>query len=446
MPTPDQAAEATELPSGPVAQGSGPTLWHNRDYLLLMSGKTTQIIGAGLAAFAVPLIAYDLTKSVFLAGLVSAIGAVGALVAALPAGAIADRVNRRSLLLWCSAFGMLLWGSLVIAALLGTLNVWHLAAVLFLSAIVGAFFAPAESAGIREVVRSDQLGSAMAAMQGRSAVAGLASGPIGGILYGISHAWPLVADVIGYAVAGLCTLFVRAPLNGDLSHAKRLSATHLLKDGLRFVWATTFLRTSIVIFSGINLAFGGIMFSLNLHLVQIGTAPFLIGLIDAVAGFSMLIGAVFAGPLVKRFRSGHLAIACMVLLVGGAIGLAASIEYVEYLVSIAVAALGIPALNSALLGYASAITPSKLQGRMNSVLSLCGVAVAPISPVLAGLFLGTMSVNASMGIFAALLLVAAVFFVLHKPIRTIGLPGTWADDLIEWPDPDAAVVARPDTA
>ena len=58
-------------------------------YLLLMSGKTTEIIGAGLASFAVPLIAFAMTRSVVAAGLVATVGELGNLIATLPAGVIA---------------------------------------------------------------------------------------------------------------------------------------------------------------------------------------------------------------------------------------------------------------------------------------------------------------------------------------------------------------------
>jgi hypothetical protein len=78
---------------------------------------------------------------------------------------------------------------------------------------------------------------------------------------------------------------------------------------------------------------------------------------------------------------------------------------------------------------------------MNSVLSLCSVAVAPIAPVLAGAFLGVLSVNAAMGIFAALLLVTGAVFVAYRPIRRIGRPDTWEADLIPWPDHDADELA-----
>jgi MFS family permease len=430
------SADAAELVDGDdEASGStaGPSLWHNRDYLLLMSGKTTQIIGAGFATFAVPLVAFALTQSVFLAGLVSALGALGYLVAALPAGAIADRVDRKRLLIACSANDLVQLGSLGVAMAKNAHTLWHLTVVLFLSAIVASFFAPAESGGIREVVRADQMGSAMAAVQGRSAVASLVSGPVGGILYSVGRVVPFLASAIGYAVVLVCTLFVRRPLNGDLEHTKGTSAWGSLVDGLRFVWAVKFLRTGIAIFALINLGFTGLMFALNLHLIQIHTAPVLIGLIDAVAGASMLVGALIAGPLVKRFPAGKLAVVGILVAVIGGVGMAVSTQYWEYLAWIAFTVILIPALNAGLIGYAGVITPSKLQGRMNAVLSLSGVLVMPIAPVVAGALLSGLNVNLTMGAFAVLFIIGAVVFSLYRPIRDIGRPETWEADLVEWP-------------
>ena len=411
----------------------GPSLWHNRDYLLLMSGKTTQIIGSGFATFAVPLVAFALTNDVFLAGLISALGALGYLFATLPAGAIADRTDRKKLLIICSAVDLVLFASLVIAIATSTLTVWQLTCVLFLTTVVASFFGPAESGGIREVVRADQMGSAMAAMQGRQAVASLVSGPIGGALYGIGRIVPFLASTVGYAVVLICTLFVRAPLNGDLEHTKGTSTWASLVEGMRFVWSVKFLRAGLGIFALINLGFSGMMFALNLHLIQIHTSPVLIGLIDAAAGASMLIGALIAGPLVSKFPAGKLAIVGILLAVVGGIGMALSTEYWEYLVWISITVLLIPAVNSALGGYAGVITPSKLQGRMNAVMNLTGVAIAPIAPVAAGALLTVFSVNFAMASMAVFFVIGAVVFTFYKPIRSIGTPDTWEADLVEWP-------------
>lgn len=413
-------------------------LTRNRPYLLLMTGKTTQLVGAGIASFAVPLIAFSLTHSVLWSGLIAGVGELGALIATLPAGVIADRVDRRRLLLVCAAIGALLWLSVAVAGAFGMLTPWHLATVLLLSALSSTFFAPAEAAGIRQVVPTEQLGSAMAAMEGRSAVASLIAGPVGGLLYGLSHVVPLFASVIGYAVAWFCTLFVRAPLNGDLAAAREQHPVQALLEGLRFAWSSPFLRIGIFVFAGINLGFNGLLITLNLHLVSIGTTPVLIGLINTAAGAAMITGAVIAPWLVRRFPVGLISIVGLAATVVGGVGLAFSNGFGGYLPFMALATLLIPAVNSALIGYSAAITPGHLQGRLNAVLSLSGVAISPLAPVIAGVFLGWIGVHAGMAVFAALLLAATIALACYRPIRRVGRPDSWAADLVDWPEPGSS--------
>jgi MFS family permease len=425
----------TESPVATNATQKGASLWSNSAYLLLMSGKTTQIIGAGLASFAVPLIAFAVTRSVLAAGLVATVGEVGNLIATLPAGVIADRVDRRKLLILCSVLGVLAWASLVVADAMSMLTVWQLGAVVFVSSVLGSFYNPAESAGIRQVVTSQQMGSAMAAMEGRSAVATLIAGPVGGVLYGFSRAWPLIASTVGYAVAGVCAALVRRPLNGDLSHTASSSAVAALREGIRFVGSISFMRAGVVIFALLNLGFGGVLSSLNLHLVSTHTAPVLIGLVNAVAGAVMVVGALVAGPLVKRFPVGPLSIVCLSVTVIGVAGLAATTSYVWYLVWIAVATILVPPLNAGIVGYTAAVTPDELQGRMNSVLSLSSALVTPIAPIVAAGLLIAVGVNLAMTVFGAILLLGVILTAANRDIRHIGRPDTWDAERIVWPGP-----------
>jgi len=427
------AASSGDHCADPAAGNGTQTLWRNAPYLLLMTGKTSQLIANGAAVFAVPLIAFAITGSVFWSGVIGAISEVGVLLAVLPAGVIADRVDRRLLLLLCSAVGLLIWLALWTADATGVLNAFELAAALLVASAVSAFYAPTEAAGIRYVVSSEQLGSAMAAMQGRGAVASLLSGPSGGLLYGLSRALPFLAGSFGYALAGATALFVRVPLNDRHPQRHSQSVAASLVDGFRFVWTVPVIRTGIGVFALLNLAFGGAFVSINLHLVAIHTAPLLIALVDVASGVAMLAGSIAAPPLVKRFPSGPLAIVCMVPSVLGGFGLALSTQYVEYVLLAIVMSLFIPPVNSGLLGYVSAITPQTMQARMNSVLSLSWTVVAPVAPLLAGALLSAVGVGWSIAAFALLLLVGFILFALNRAVRRIGLPGTWEADLVEWP-------------
>ncbi len=409
------------------------TLWRNTPYLLLMTGKTGQLLGNGVAVFAVPLIAYGITGSLFWAGVIAAISEIGVLVATLPAGVIADRVDRRRILLVCSVLGVVIWLGLWWADAAGVLNGWELAIALLVASGIAAFSAPTEAAGIRYVVSSEQLGSAMAAMQGRGAVASLLASPIGGLLYGLSRALPFLASAVTYALAGVTTLFVRVPLNDRRRADDSQSAIASLTEGFRFVLTVPVIRTGIGVFAMLNLAFGGVIVAINLHLVATRTAPLLIALIDVISGVAMLVGAVIAPSLVKRFRGGPLAVICLAPSVVGAFGMALVTNYTGYAVLTVVMTLFIPPANAALLGYVSAITPQNMQARMNSVVSLSWTLVAPIAPLLGGILLSTVGVGWTLAVFATVLLLGFLAFAANRAVRSIGRPDTWDADLVAWP-------------
>lgn len=423
----DLAVGAEAPPSDAVS------LWRNRPYTLLQSGKTAHIIGLGVGAFTVPLLAYQVTGSVAQAGLIAGIGEIGALLGTLPGGVVADRFDRRKIILASSVLGGLLWFGLALAWRTGQLSGWHLAVVLFGSSVAGVFASPAESGAIRAVVPSEQLGAAMAVVQGRSAVASMVSGPLGGFLYGIGHAIPLLASAVGHLAMVVTAAFVREPLNGDLEEARATHPLVALRQGLRFIWEVRFFRMAIGLFVAINVAFIGLTTTVNLELVQAGTDPVLIGLIDLVAGGVMVLGALVAPGLLKRVRLGMLIVAGLALSGLGVVGMAVLHSYLGYLVMLGVSVALIPAVNAGLGGYTLAITPPEMQGRASSVLGLAGFLAAPIAPVIGSALLARVGVVPALWAFAAAIAAITLALAALPALRRIGLPETWSQDAVEWP-------------
>jgi len=422
----------------PAAEASVTPLRRNRPYLLLMSGKTTQIVGEGIGVFAVPLVAFGLTHSVVLSGVIAAIGELGSLLAALPAGVVADRVDRCRLLVGAAVGGLVLWAFAAVTGIGGWLTGWQLAAVLFGVSVVTAVFGAAETGAIRAVVAPGQMSAAMAAMQGRSAVASLVSGPVGGVLYAAAHAVPFAAGALGHAAVVVCTWLVRAPLNGDLAAARATHPVAQLREGIRFYASLPVLRASLWLVMLINLTISGAMVAINLQLVRTHTAPLLIGLIDAVAGAVMLLGSVLAPLLLKRFPAGWLSVAGLGLVAASFIGMAVVHSYVGYVVLVGVGVLLIPAVNAGIGGYVAAIVPDALQGRVSSVSSLGYLAVAPLAPVVASLLLAHAGIVPALWIFAAALAAGVIGITFVRDVRGIGTPDTWGADAIEWPRPEAS--------
>ncbi|HWV78108.1 MAG TPA: MFS transporter [Isoptericola sp.] len=408
-------------------------LRRNRPYLLLMSGLTTQSLGGSVTRFAVPLLALELTGSPTTAGVVAALGQAGALLAALPAGVVADRTDRRRLVVLAASVAALLWATVVVAGVVGGLTAWHLAVVLFGAAVATAFLDPAISGAFRAVVPQSQLPTAYAAAQGRDAVAGTLGGPLGGALYGIAHVVPTLGAVVGEVATAVCAFLVKDSLGGDDAAARATRPRDALKQGLRFVGRVPLFRASLGLFVAVNVALGGMMIGISLELARTGTSPVMIGVFSMVAAASMLLGSCIAPWLVARIRLGVVTVVSLGVLVLAFVGMALVQAYLAYVVLIGVGVLLVPAVNAALAGYTAAITPGEMQGRLASVLGLSGVAAMPLAPLVGGSLLGAGGIGLVLWTLVAVLTATVVGLALVRPLWRVGTPDTWADDALPMP-------------
>jgi MFS family permease len=305
----DEIRAAERAAGGGAGASALPTsLWRNRPYRLLLTGATAEDVGDAIGALAVPLLAYAVTGSVVQAGLIAFVGRLGSMVMALPAGVIVDRVDRRRLIIVGAAVAAAAWLSVVLAGLVDGLSVTgpHLAGVLFVSSAVGSLLDPAGTAALHAVVPKEQLGQAMAVAQGRDAAATLLSGPVGGLLYGISSVLPFLVSAAGRLVVVVTTSMVRRPLNGDLASARAEHPLTSLREGLRFVFGVPLFRSVLGLFILVNVVVNGMMIAINLHLVRDGTDPALVGLVYTAVGVGVLAGSVLAGRLIRKVRVGAL--------------------------------------------------------------------------------------------------------------------------------------------
>src|SRR6476659_7607672 len=89
-------------------------LTRNHDFTILWVGETISELGTTMSLFVFPLLGYHLSGSTLVAAMLEAAGLLGMTAVLLPAGVIADRYDRRALMIGASASGLLLYGSLAI--------------------------------------------------------------------------------------------------------------------------------------------------------------------------------------------------------------------------------------------------------------------------------------------------------------------------------------------
>ncbi|PRY18768.1 MFS transporter [Pseudosporangium ferrugineum] len=394
------------------------TLWRNREFNLLWVSQSLSDAGTAISALAVPLLLLTLTSSPVRAGLVSTIGLVVTVLSRLPAGVLADRFDRRRIMLVCDAVRL-------VAYLILGLAVWHgrpslvlVIAVVVVGAAGNAFFGTAEHSSLRTIVAPGQLPAAVARNEARSYGTSLAGPPLGGLLFGLGHALPFFGDAVTFLASMAGVARVRRPLQ-QRREAGRGGHVAALAEGFRFVFGNAFLRAVLVVAAPLNLAIHGITFTIIVTLQANRVPPAIIGAVSTVVAAGGLLGALAAPSLHRRLP--------LPVLIRGISWAAALLMSTSALLTGSVAAavpvalalfLG-PTANAALFGHQAAITPDRLQGRVVSVIIVVATSVSATAPLLAGVLIAVFGPVPTVLAFAALVGGSAVVTSTGRGIRTM---------------------------
>jgi MFS family permease len=413
--------ELTGTAGGPQRTGGDPPpLSRNRDFRLLWISQLASVLGSRMSYVGYPLLVLSLTGSPVLAGLVATARSAPQWLLGLPAGMLADRWDRRRLMLGCDLvrFGTL--AGIVIGIATGTLGypVIVLAALIEGSATV--LFSPAEVGALRHVVPAVQLRAATGRNESREYGAMLAGPPLGGALFGVASVLPFVGDAVSYLVsfsmvASIRTRFRSAPLPAD-----RESMLAAIGNGLRWLSQQRFLRASVLMVAASNLVGNAIPTMLVVvgHQRQVPAA--VIGTALTLGGAGGLAGSVIAGWLANRIRASWVVVGFpwvwTVLLPFLLIG-HGQIVVMGVVFGLMLAAA--PLWNAVLATYRIVLVPDELQGRVDSACRFVTQSVTPLSPLLAGVLLEyaslTVTVLALVGWMLLLSLLGTVLPVLRRP-------------------------------
>jgi len=375
------------------------------------------MLGISISSFAYPLIVLDQTGSPAKAGLVGSILAGTAFFLRLPAGALADRWNRRAILIGCDLGRALNAAAFAIALALGHFFYAQVLVVAFVEAALGVLFGPAEAAAVRRVVAPEQRREAVAQNQSRAAIPGLVGPPLGGVLLAAGRALPFAADAVSYLVSLVCVASVRAPLGGR----RRQSEAHPLADvftGLRWIWAQRFLRTLLLWFVGMGVVFNSLGLVVLVLARDRGASAGQLGVAFAITAAGGVIGALATPYLLRRLRPVTLVVSAAWISTATAfLLLAADSPYVIGALG-GLAFLLVPAVNAIAFAAIAEDAPDALQGRVTSAGIQLASLGAPVGPLLAGVLLGVLGPSRAIVVYGCALIVLASIASFSKGLRS----------------------------
>jgi len=257
---------------------------------LFLGGLVTSL-GSMVTYVAIPFQIAELTDSFIAVGLIGLAELLPLVVFGLYGGSLADRVDRRVLVVGGEIAAGLLVGVLALNAFLPSPQLWVIYVVAMLFAAVDGLQRPSLDAMLPRLVPQDQLSAASALNSLRMNSAALAGPALGGLLisiWGVAAAYAF--DIITFCIA--IAVFVRLPSVRAAATTTQSSVRHVW-SGMRYAWSRKDILGSYTIdLAAMTFAFPFALF------------PFIAQQFDAPWALGLLYSAGFAGGLVFGLTSG----------------------------------------------------------------------------------------------------------------------------------------------
>ncbi|NBM14483.1 MFS transporter [Streptomyces sp. GC420] len=400
-------------------------LLRNRDFQALWTSEAFAAIAKETAEVAYPLLILATSGSAFYAGAVGSAQLITASLLSIPGGTLADRVDRRMLLITCNMVRVVLLGLFALLIFTENVSPFVIFGVAIGSAACLGISNPTGLAVIKQLVPPSQLTQATAQNQVRYFAATMGGPPAGGSLFAVSRAFPFLSAALAFLVSTVLLLFIRKPLKVENAAPgeKRNAA-----EGFRFLAGQPVLRLLIVWIMGSNMAFThtGVFLALIATAESRGASPAFTGMLLSIAGVGGLVGSLVAGPVIKWVRPPVLFLTAAWIGPVAAILLANVSGLIPLGIIVACVFLRGPITSALFLAYLAAMAPDRVQGRVLGAVMFMSMVAAPVGVFGVG---AIFDLAGSTWVFTAMAIISglAALPTLSPHIRKLAPPEEYAD-------------------
>ncbi|KFI47990.1 MFS transporter [Bifidobacterium biavatii] len=447
------------ISSVPAQSSKARSPWRTPHYAMWFTADTADVFADALQTFALPLIAFELSQSKFVAGALTTLSMIVMMVLTPIGGVIVDRHDRRTLMIG-QGLGQLVVGALLaVCVATGTLNLPILVLSVLAPGVISGLLGASTDAILRSLIPTDLYAKAQSVREGREAGVGLLSSPISGVLYGLFAWLPMAVAAVISGVGAICscllpkqgmagvvddgmtgndgaddgTVDAEASAPGDDVEAANigsLASSFACDFAAGWKWSLT-RRTLpwIIVFGAvINVAFAGLETGAQLMLIARGVSAFNIGLVFTGMGVCSLIGSLIAGRVSDRLATGHIVMLSSLLTFACFVPLVFDSGYGTVLVCLSLIGLLLPSLNASLFGFMYGRTSEDMQGRVSSVFETLVGVFGACAPFAAGWALQYLDGGFTIVAVAACALgLAALLIAALSPIRDIPTADRWEE-------------------
>lgn len=412
-----EVVKAPEQPNTNLSTSSRlPSIWRNRDYMLLWGGQVVSVVGTGASQIVYPLLILALTNSPAAAGIASALASLPYIIFSLPAGALIDRWDRKRVMIYCDIGRALVLASIPVALALNALTIWQIYVAALVEGSLFVFFNIAEVAALSRVVTKEQLPQAAAQNDVAFSLAGILAPSVGTILYQFGQAIPFLFDSFSYIVSVISLLFIKT----EFQMERKKTELHLveeIREGLDWLWHQPLVRYMAFLTGGLNFVNAATTLIIIVLAKNLGASDAEIGLVFSLSALGAIAGSIIGGQIQRRFRFGQVIISTVWLSAILFPLLAIAPQF--YLLGIiqGLAWMTGPIYNVVQFSYRIALIPDALQGRVNSTFRLLAFGFQPLGAALGGFLIERCGADAAVLFFTVWYLFISILTTFNSHVR-----------------------------
>jgi predicted MFS family arabinose efflux permease len=405
-----------------VAEAVPEPLARNRDFKVVLVGQGVSSFGDAITNTALPLLVLALTGSGFAMGIVGALSTLPDLLIGLPAGAYADRWDRRRMMFVADLGRAVITAAVPLTFWLGGPTMAVILLITFPLNALRVLWLAAYTAAVPGLVGRPQIARANAIFESFFTVGWIAGPALAGIFSAaIGPASTIAIDAITFVISSGALLLVHRPLRP----APRAAQPHLVTDireGVRYVAGHATLRAVILFWATSQVVTAALATALTYYITRDrGFAADVLGIVLSAFGVGSLFGSLAAGRRPPEAVGRALLIGTVVtgvILFAFTIGAPIEVMVVGALVA------GITQ-SVVLIGYITlrtALSPDAMLGRIGSTARTISVGLMPIGSFVGGALIDLTNGGVTLAAMGALLLIASGAFALVPNLRRARVP------------------------
>lgn len=397
----------------PMARAGKP-IWSNGRFLVLW-------LASGLTNLAFSV--YLLTESWYVVqrlhleswlGIVMMTTTIPRVVLMSFAGVLADRVRKTSILFWSNGTRAVLIAALVFCAASQTLNIWGLLAFALAFGILDAFFWPADSSLLPNIVDREQLARGNSILQTTNQLSALLGPALAGYLMKFASFEASFAFAAGFLLLSAVTVRFLRRGEAAAEGSARPPFLRQMKDGFAYVRSFPYLLSLMSVFMVVNLLFSGPLSVGVPVLVQHALHGDVLALsyMESAIAVGMLAGAALVGIVQPKRRRAQIALASVVLLGVGMAVLSRIGQAWQGIATMFAIGLIVSFINVMMSTLIQQSVKIEMMGRVQGLMSTASTGLVPVSFAIVSSLLGAGVPISDILLGGSLMLVAFTIAVL----------------------------------